>query len=636
MIPLTTGPRARETVAGALLGLVVLLLFRRYLGIYHDSMLYLGQGLERRWPGIFSQDLFFVHGSQTDYSLFPWALGQALRFWRAPDVFLWATLCSLALFAAASWYCLRVLLPRDQRYWAWLGILALPAMYGVVSIFSFNEKFLTSRPISESLCLVAIGLSARKQSLAAIAVLVLAALAHPLQAIAAGLVIWIWAISRNRAWLHLLWAALPVATLGMLGIAPFKGLFERADPVWLAAIRESTHLFVSLWDTNSLKSLGFDVFLLALGWRLVQGPFGAWCRAALWALLLGVTASLLLVDVLGLTLPISLQLWRVQWVGHWFALAALAGLLFQGVVARDWGRVLVLALTAQLAWGETVAGWLAMALLYLAWPYLLAGSRDRLAPVLTWLFAAMLAFLLYSHASNELRWFGEEGYRLDAYAFDLRLLAFPALALGLPVLATILWRRSASPARAVLFCFALVPALTWSALSWDGRVEKNRQLEAAAHRPALFGFELPLHAQVYWAPEELLGSWLVLQRRNYFSQSQLAGQMFNRDTFSAGRIRSARMLPLSLEVQQCIEETRATGEHPECPISESSLLQACGVGPVPPPDFLVLIHPQPRFPLLGSWDMIDTRTGSAALTYRLYSCSDIIRVLSARGDADRH
>src|SRR5690606_9016765 len=147
----------------------------------------------------------------------------ALRQWDAPGVFLWGTLASLLLFAAASWYCLRALLPERQRYWSWLAILALPSMYGVVSIFAYNEKFLTSRPFSESLCLVAIGLVARRRFLPAVCILASAALIHPLQALAAILVCWIWAVFQNRAWLHLLWSILPLLVLSMWGVPPLDG-----------------------------------------------------------------------------------------------------------------------------------------------------------------------------------------------------------------------------------------------------------------------------------------------------------------------------------------------------------------------------------------------------------------------------
>ena len=621
------GPTFRLTkVAGIALGVTVLLLLHRYLGIYHDSILYLGQGLVSRWPDVYGADLFFQHGSQTDYSLLPFLLGQAFGIWSPPTVFLWGTLLSLLLFAAASWYCLRSLLPETARYWAWLAVLCLPGMYGVVHIFSYNEKFLTARPLAETLCLFAVGLITRRRLAAGAAALAFAALFHPLQAIGAAAVIWSWLVVQDRRWLHAAWLVLPVMALGVAGVAPFDGLFRRADPEWMEAIQRSLHLFVTQWDPNSLKALGLDFFLLLVGWRSLSGEMAGWCKAAAVGLMLGVGASLLLVDGLGLVLPISLQTWRVQWLAHWIAIAALAALLFRDLRARDTGRALLLALTAHLAWGETALGWLVMAALYLTWPHLVAAPRARLRAPLAFVFGLMLAFLLTSHISNEFHWFAEAGYRLDAYAFDLRVLVLPTVALGLPLLGLRLWDRGGNVPRTLLFAVVLVPILVLAAWRWDSRTDTIRQFEAAAFRPDIFGVQLPPGAQVFWEPESLVGAWLVMQRPSYFSGSQLAGQMFNRDTFETGKARRTRMTPLMEEGARCRRDARVA-ESGDCRISHDSLIAACGPGATPPPDYLVLGY-DTGLQAAGLWQLASA-TGGQALRYKLHSCADVMRELAA-------
>ena len=62
---------ACSPLPGALLGLALLLLLHRYAGIRHDSILYLGQVQMERHPEALGQDLFFLYGSQSRYSLFP-------------------------------------------------------------------------------------------------------------------------------------------------------------------------------------------------------------------------------------------------------------------------------------------------------------------------------------------------------------------------------------------------------------------------------------------------------------------------------------------------------------------------------------------------------------------------------------
>src|SRR5690606_15510553 len=179
--------RRLDAAAGALLGVAMLLLLHRYWGIDHDAALYLGQGLLVRWPEIFDNDLFFLHGSQGQYTLFPWLLAQTLDAVDPALLFFWGGFAGLLLFAAAAWHCLSALLPRGARYWAWLGVLCLPSMYGVTTIFSYAEPFLTPRPFAEALCLLCIGLLARGRMALAFACLAAAALLHPLQAIAAAL-----------------------------------------------------------------------------------------------------------------------------------------------------------------------------------------------------------------------------------------------------------------------------------------------------------------------------------------------------------------------------------------------------------------------------------------------------------------
>ncbi len=119
--------------ASVMLGIGMMLFLRRYPGIFHDSILYMGQGLMQRWPQIYGQDLFFAHGSQASYTIMPWILGKAFSFASPPLVMLMGAFISMLLFAASAWFALKALLPAQQRYWAWLGALCLPSIYGVVS-----------------------------------------------------------------------------------------------------------------------------------------------------------------------------------------------------------------------------------------------------------------------------------------------------------------------------------------------------------------------------------------------------------------------------------------------------------------------------------------------------------------------
>lgn len=616
-------------IAGALLGLVMLLLVRRYSGIYHDSILYLGQGLLHRWPEIFGNDLFFLHGGQDRYSLLPWLLGVTFNWFTPPTVFLWGTLACLLAFAAASWYSLRILLPAGQRYWAWLGILCLPSMYGVASIFSYGEPFLTSRPVAEAFCLLAIGLFAGRRWLLAIAGLAAAGLFHPLQAIGAALVVWPWLAMRDKRWLQAVWLLLPLLALGLMGIRPFDGLLQQADPAWRASLQDSWHLFVTSWRAIDLKILAFDVFLLACAWRGLGGAFGTWCKAGLIGLALGFGASLLLSDLLHLVLPIGLQLWRVQWLAHWLAVAALAGMLYRDFHAGDRARALLLVLTAQFAWGATSwSGFIILALLYVGWPWLIGRRRVRMEPWLALALGMVLVLLFAGHAISELERFALTGYRFDRYPLDRSLLAFPALVMGLPLLGVYAWERSRERGRMLIATCLLLPLVAVGIALWDARPPTIRAVEAAAFRSDIFGVEIPETAQVYWIPEMLTGPWLVLRRASYFSPGQLAGQMFNRETARDGRAREDRVLPLSREVAACRNRKPPLGQGEQCRISSTSIRRACAPGPTQPPDYLVLPYRQ-SYGALGRWSIVDPISNVPAMSFWLYACEDVMAGLHA-------
>lgn len=619
------------TVAGAMLGISALLLLRRYQGIHHDSILYLGQGLKERWPDIYGQDLFFLHGSQTSYSIVPWVLKLAFGWFTPATTFLWGSLGSLLLFATASWYCLHALLPPKQRYWAWLGILCLPPIYGVVHIFSFNEPFLTSRPFAESFCLFGIGLLARKHYKAALACLLLAAALHPLQAIGASFVIWAWAVLQDRRWLHVAWITLPVAALAYFGIQPFNGLFQQADAAWLTEIEYSRHLFVTLWDINDFKVMGLDVFVLSSAWRMLRNQFGAWCLSSLIGLILGISASLILVDFLHLVLPIGMQLWRAHWLAHWFSMAALAVLLLEHVRTKETIPALLLTLTALLGWGETSWGWALVAMMYLLWPQLPDASRTNLKRLLTFIFSLAIFFLFFSHASNEFHWFREAHYQLKQYPFDRRILAFPVVAFGLPLLGTYLWGRFSPTGRHLLFLLVLCPLALLSASIWDSRHDMQRAFEKTQFQPGIFGIELPQHATIYWTSGSLVGIWLTLQHVSYYSDSQLSGQMFNRDTYTDGFVRQQRMLPLAIDEQRCSAEMKKKkgSVDTRCQVSDSSMRKACEPGANVGPDYIILPFKQPQHHD-GIWLMRDSESNRQIATFWLYKCTSVMEDLDRK------
>jgi hypothetical protein len=622
--------RWRTPIAGGLLGVIMVLLLHRYVGINHDSILYLGQALAQRWPQIFGQDLFFVHGSQDRYSIAPWLLSEAVGIINPPMLFLWGSAVGLLGFFLAGWYCLRVLLPADQRYWAWLATICLPPVYGMTQLFSYGEKFLTPRPFSEALCLVSIAFFTHKRTWLALLCLGLACILHPLQMLAASLIIWPWLVIRDRRWLHACWLGIPILFLAYIGVKPFPDLYVRIDPTWLYNLYDATpQLFLSKWGLADFNNLLFDVFLLIIAQRILPLDFARWCRAAIFGLMLGFAVTALLVDSLHLALPAALQLWRVHWLAHWLSIAAIGGLCFYDIHAKNFSRALLLALAATFAWGEGTWEWCAFAMLYAVWPRIHHRLPSNVTKLIGILLGSLVLLLSIEHTALQLTGFKNAGYQLDLFPFDRLLLAFPAIGFGLPLLCVFLWNRLTEGWQKILFLSCLIPLTILSCWCWDSRGLANRVFENNVFKPSIFGIMIPEHAQVFWYPGSIMGPWLVLQRANYFSPGQVAGEIFSRETAIDARGRIEKLRPLIEQGLGCDQARLAGTYHRDCAISPGNLRIACEPGPVPPPDFLVLPYQQPQG-AIGTWALVDPAGLQSDSKLYLYKCSDLVASLTSK------
>ena len=620
--PLVCKPAWQDILAGTLVALILILSIRGYPGIIHDAVLYFGQALYKHDPSVLGQDFVFLHGSQADYTLFPWLLGHLVSIVAIPTLFMIGGLAGLLLFYWTSWICLRSLLPQTQRYTALLGVICLPNLYAMIPMFSYNEPFLTPRTFAQALCLTGIMFLSNRKLIPAVLAFLLAALLHPLQAIAAGLVAWIWLVMQDRRWLHALWLGIPVVALAIVGVHPFDGLIKVLDPAWYADVRGITgQLFLTEWSETDFLYLSIDVALLFLAWKTLPERFGGWCLASGIGVLIGFTASYILVDTLHLVLPAGLQLWRVHWIAHWLAIVAFAVLVHDNLVSRQISKALLLAFTATLAWYANTWLWIPFGALFLAWPAI--AERGRFVATLGFLFAGGMAIMLAIFIADEMLPFRMAHYRLELYAIDRRILAFPPLIIALVAIALTAWARFSKrigPAipialLSILACVAI--------LRWDARSPIYSAIDNNAHHPNMFGVALPDNAQIYWDDDNLLATWMDLGRASYFNREQLAGIIFNRGTAMDAHARLDRILPLMRESFGCKDGSHPLHERGEtCRVSEASLQRACAPGTPKGPDYLILSYRQRHRPI-GQWNIMDPATGEVAISYYLYKCSDI-------------
>lgn len=621
-------PRA-AVAAGSLLALCLALYLKPYYGIRHDSVLYLAQALHDWKPAQFGQDLFFAFGSQAQFTAFPALAGALLRHVPAGEAFLAITLAGRLCFVLASWFLVRRLLPEGYRFWALLAILVMPSGYGAYDVYTYGEAFATSRILAEPLLLVSLGAIVRRQwALAAMAWLAGAAL-HPLQSVPVALLAWVLLASRDRRWLHLVWPAVVAVALGIAGAHLPGGILDRYDNSWLGwIVVENYPVFVTKWRLADWCYLMADAFLVLLVARGPDADLGRIARALLATMAVALALSLILSDVLHFVLATGLQFWRAHWLLRWLAMACLPWLLLREHAAgpRDRPRLLLLVAIAVVGARQLPAPWAVLLLipLYLLWPRI----RDRIRPALGQLLAgAVLAGLLIIYLKISL--LAAIEVQLGASRQLLRpeylLVTQPPVMGALVVLGALAWRRGQTAARAGIG-LVLVAWLAYAALEWDRRAPSMRDIEQAQGGPDPFGVALEPRAQVLWMKEsrfeEALAVWLGLGRPSYFSVTQKAGLLFNRDTAQEAMARQAIVRPLE-DLDGACNRLIAAGEPAQsCLLAlRAALGKACRAagGKL---DYVVVAH-ELGPGALGRWPISIEKPGDKEAANYLYGCADL-------------
>ncbi|MCI1091831.1 hypothetical protein MOQ21_10955 [Stenotrophomonas maltophilia] len=611
--------------------LALIVYLRPYTGIRHDATLYLAQALRVISPDVFNRDLFFVAGSQADFTVFPQLLAALLRYFPAGDVFLAFTFFTRLCFYAASWYLIRVLFPGKMQWPAVFSLIVMPTGYGSYSIFAYAEPFLTARPIAEALSLIALGLLIRRHSIWAIIALGIAGGLHPLQALGAAIVAWCWLVMQDRRWLWALLAAIPVCILGIAKVGPFSGLFTMIDPDWMELLLQlSDNIFLSHWEVRDWCIVVTDFYLVYRLSRCVpiDSPLSTLCKAVMAAFAVGLTLSLLLADMLQLALPAGAQFWRVLWVVHWFAMAGLPWVLWDQWQRQPKDWVAIILMVAIVGTGASVSRttlpWAVLGLipLSIAWPYVSAKVGRSIRGFMLVGLIAILVVALFRYQFSAWLVFKALGSSLERVRQDVVILGYPLIAGSLVALLAWIYSRSGRNLGAALGVLSLI-ALGGAVYLWDSRSPWSRVVEVSAGQD-VFGEHVPLDSTVYWysAEPSPLGPWLVLGRASYFNIFQMAGQVFNRGTSFAGIQRQLQIGPVNVQGEICDTVNAVNGEPDSCWIGDAGLRYMCTpYKDVAAPDYFVLPFRQTRH-VRGTWEARHPDTGELLGSYYLYKCSD--------------
>ncbi|MBK0012758.1 hypothetical protein [Stenotrophomonas sp. S41] len=611
--------------------MALILYVKPYTGIRHDSTLYLVQALHVLNPGIFGRDLFFLAGSQADFTIFPQLVALLLKVVEPGPAFLVHSMLGRVAFYAASAYLIVGIFPAKWRWPAAFALIIMPTGYGAFSMFSYAEPFFTARPVSEALSLLALGLLVRNRTWSSILVFALAGALHPLQGLAAVIVAWCWLVQRDRRWLWSLWLVIPVALLGWLKVGPLEGLFRSIDAEWREMIIGlSDQVYLGKWTPRDWCIVLTDVYLLTLLAAKVQlgGAAPKLARSALWAVAIGLACSFVLSDVLQLILPTGLQLWRVLWLAHWLAVASAPMLIWESWKDPQRGTIPALLLFLIALIGASVPystlPWAVLGLipLHMAWPHVKAKTGAGIRRLLV---VALLAAMLIAVTRYELKAlhiFAMLDHNYELMRVDVVMLAYPLILLTLVAAAVFCFRRANRFGQALFGALSLV-AVAGALTVWDSRSPWT-QVQESATGTDVFGYDVPEAATVFWYASEAspLGPWLVLRRANYFSPYQLSGQMFNRDTPFIGRELKIQIDPVMVQAEICDFVTRSDSRAAPCRVSTIGLESLCTAhGRLQPPDYFVLPFDQLEH-VRGKWVVRHPATGEVILNQYLYKCTD--------------
>lgn len=505
------------------------LLQHPYQGVMHDGVLYTGQALKHLHPENFAHDIFFLYGSQDDYTLFsPLYAGLIERFGLGEGAML-ITLLGMLLWCYAVWRFTRSW-PGATR-WLYLFLVALlPLKYGGNEIFAAAEPYPVPRLWADALVLLACAFWLDKHRYRALVSWGLAALMHPLMALAGLAFVCFYELRFSRRWmLAVASGAVAACVLALLQVSLFGRLFQAMDPVWLDLVyqRTSLYMFPTAWGAAEYNVLVFHAAVLLWAAALTEDArlkriFVAACATGLSGWLIAVVGG----DWLHSVLVLQVQPWRLLWLMYvvgWGAVAWLVPALWKPA------RFAVLGLAAAWFLREYSGGLVLLLVLALYWQRARLGSS-----IIRWLegifAAAILLYLVWTALDASTSYLAV--YPEDRLPFWETLLIWrdaldeedALLPLAAGLLAYWLWHGNRKPALGLLFVFVIFLAY---GKGWDMRSGELKELESGknwAETP--FNQHIPTNATVYWL-DGLQPTWMLLGRSSYFSQHQAAGMVFS-------------------------------------------------------------------------------------------------------------
>ena len=527
-------PSAIRNAKVVLGGLALWLVFHPYQGIWHDARLYTVAALRWLHPDAYARDVWFAFGSQDDLTLFSPLYATLIRLVGVSEAARTMVLLSAVGWVAAIWALCSELLSRRMAIAACLALCMLPLWYSLsgTDIFQVSENFATARMVAVPLSLFGLVAVHRKSILTGFALLLFAAMMHPIMA-CGPIALAICLCCTERLQVYLLAATLlafAVALTNPMGWPALKPI----DGAWMALIRSSGAS--ALLYPGDLKLMRILSCLSVLLWAAALAPGSS---ARLYRTLALIVAwSLCVAAVVCFFYPaallVQMQPWRSMWLAVVFAVPASVQIAIvawhSGVTARWLFLLGGTALVCGGAWGASAV--LATWVIYAALPQATASRLLVLDPRRQRILAAIGGILILLAAPTLYFELVGAGISAPGPALSSNCL-YLIRAVGVYFLFPFLvwWVLSLDGAQQNWVGLALTMVLAASAICfWDIRSDSKQLREARYHsgdQPTLFNGKVHPGETVYW-PGNTLRVWFELGTSSFAGEEQAVGIVFSR------------------------------------------------------------------------------------------------------------
>lgn len=515
----------------------IALLSRPFLGIKHDGILYFLQSLKLKNPSIFNHDIFFLYGSQDQYTLFSNLYTFFVNLTNAGHATALLELVGLFSWTLAIFFLARSFLSLLPTSIITAMALTLNGYYGSHSVFSYAEPYLTARLYAEMFSIFALGFYLRKRYYLGSVFYLLALSNHPLITLPA-LFVGVGLVINIRLFLVIILFSLLVGiSLGSIEVKPFDGLVQTMDPEWFNYnIIRSPFVFLQNWEWRGFSQLLLTISVAIYAYKFTENKTIKKLSFNLaFMLFIFFTTSYLGASLLKLPLIISLQLHRALWIGLIITLLLLATLIWENRKESNYTFLFSLALTSCLFLDVNLEGIYAILLICVHLTLIKIdpiSTPNRLTIIFLYL---ICAFPLFFHILNMMIDLGEYNF-INEKSIITALLSNPIIAIVILTIYYYLINTTSLISKithvAILLSFFIISSASWyNTKLMDFQESAETYYDSRERQQAVIEIKklIPESSTVYWinAPRK---AWFWLQRANYVSFDQAAGSVFSRAT----------------------------------------------------------------------------------------------------------